>query len=159
MAFQVGEIEAKITADSSSFVRHVSRSERQGESFAQKMQGVMASVSRTVTGESGKIAAAIDGEISSIDELSERIERLEQLRRGANDPAKVESYTNEIRQLTRETGRLKAEQERRERVQRRMNTLMRTGGALIASYISIRTIRRTIQFSREIDAATLLLLS
>src|SRR5690625_2584763 len=150
MAFQVGEIEAKITADSSSFVRHISRSERQGESFAQKMQGVMASVSRTVTGESGKIAAAIDGEISSIDELSERIERLEQLRRGANDPAKVESYTNEIRQLTRETGRLKAEQERRERVQRRMNTLMRTGGALIASYISIRTIRRTIQFSREI---------
>src|SRR5690625_7115986 len=101
MAFQVGEIEAKITADSSSFVRHISRSERQGESFAQKMQGVMASVSRTVTGESGKIAAAIDGEISSIDELSERIERLEQLRRGANDPAKVESYTNEIRQLTR----------------------------------------------------------
>src|SRR5690625_5076148 len=130
MAFQVGEIEAKITADSSSFVRHISRSERQGESFAQKMQGVMASVSRTVTGESGKIAAAIDGEISSIDELSERIERLEQLRRGANDPAKVESYTNEIRQLTRETGRLKAEQERRERVQRRMNTLRRTGGAL-----------------------------
>src|SRR5690625_7967547 len=117
MAFQVGEIEAKITADSSSFVRHISRSERQGESFARKMQGVMASVSRTVTGGSGKIAAAIDGGISSSDELSERIERLEQLRSSANDPAKVESYTHEIRKLTRETRRRKGEQERRARVQ------------------------------------------
>src|SRR5690625_5514059 len=114
------------------------------------MQGDMASVTRTVTGESGKIAAAIDGEISSIDELSERIERLEQLRRGANDPPKVESYTNEIRQLTRETGRLKAEQERRGRVQRRLNTWMRTGGALIASSISVGTMRRTVPLSREI---------
>src|SRR5690625_6966070 len=135
MAFEVGEIQAKITADNSGFMSSVTQCERKGDSFSDKMQGVMRSVSQTFAGESGKISAAIDGEISSIDELSERIERLEQLRRGANDPAKVESYTNEIRQLTRETGRLKAEQERREQVQRRKNPLMRTGGALIASYI------------------------
>ena len=135
MAFDVGTLQATLTADDRQLDRALRNVRRNGEQTARNI--------------SRSFEASFSDPIPSINELQERIQHLRRLRADANDTVAIESYNREIQDLTQKKRNLETQGTRVEQSTNRLNNAFRVGIGLIASYFSVQAARRVFSLAQE----------
>src|SRR5690554_1234781 len=116
MAFLVGELAARLTADDKPLLGKLRGAKKEGSSTAQ-----------AVSREFSRIGKAATSQIASIDELTKHIEYLTAQRNKATSTAAVRSYNREIQDLTKKKQDLQQEGVKVEQTTSRMNNAFRVG--------------------------------